>query len=82
MCTTDDKVCRLRNMFCKIKYIAFKIKILTVLLLCRSFANCAKFLRTPFFKRTSLDQYFCNEYLVRAIVLEQLARTFSVQAAA
>ena len=27
MCTTDDEVCRLRNMFCKIKYIVFKIKI-------------------------------------------------------
>ena len=39
MCTTDDEVCRLRNMFCKIKYIVFKIKILTVLLLCRSFEN-------------------------------------------
>ena len=38
MCTTDDEVCRLRNMFCKIKYIVFKIKILTVLLLCRSFS--------------------------------------------
>ena len=30
MCTTDDEVCRPRNMFCKIKYVAFKIKILTV----------------------------------------------------
>ena len=39
MCTTDDEVCRLRNMFCKIKYIVFKIKILTVLLLSRSFGN-------------------------------------------
>ena len=39
MCTTDDEVCRLRNMFCKTKYIVFKIKILTVLLLCRSFGN-------------------------------------------
>ena len=39
MCTTDDEVCRLRNMFCEIKYIVFKIKILTVLLLCRSFQN-------------------------------------------
>ena len=29
MCTTDDEVCRLRNMFCKTKYIVFKIKILT-----------------------------------------------------
>ena len=37
ICTTDDEVCRLRNMFCKIKYIVFKIKILTVLLLSRSF---------------------------------------------
>ena len=27
MCATDDEVCRLRNMFCKIKYIVFKIKI-------------------------------------------------------
>ena len=27
MCTTDDEVCRLRSMFCKIKYIVFKIKI-------------------------------------------------------
>ena len=26
MCTTDDEVCRLWNMFCKIKYIVFKIK--------------------------------------------------------
>ena len=26
MCTTDDEVCRLRNMFCKIKYIVFNIK--------------------------------------------------------
>ena len=26
MCTTDDEVCRLPNMFCKIKYIVFKIK--------------------------------------------------------
>ena len=39
MCTTDDELCRLRNMFCKIKYIVFKIKILTVLLLCPSFGN-------------------------------------------
>ena len=39
MCTTDDEVCRLRNMFCKIKYIALKIKILIVLLVCRSFGN-------------------------------------------
>ena len=39
MCTTDDEVCRLRNMFCKTKYIVFKIKILTVLLLCRSFGH-------------------------------------------
>ena len=39
MYTTDDEVCRLQNMFCKIKYIVFKIKILTVLLLCRSFGN-------------------------------------------
>ena len=39
MCTTDDEVCRLRNMFCKVKYIVFKTKILTVLLLCRSFEN-------------------------------------------
>ena len=43
MCTTDDEVCRLnmfwRNMFCKIKYIVFKIKILTVLLLYGSFGN-------------------------------------------
>ena len=30
MCTTDDEVGRLRNMFCKIKYIVFKIKILMV----------------------------------------------------
>ena len=30
MCTTDDKVCRLRNMFCKIKYIVFKIKIFSI----------------------------------------------------
>ena len=29
MCTGDDEVCRLRNIFCKIKYIVFKIKILT-----------------------------------------------------
>ena len=41
MGTTDAEVCRLRNMFCKIKYIVFKIKILTVLLLCRSFRNTA-----------------------------------------
>ena len=27
MYTTDDEVCRHRNMFCKIKYIVFKIKI-------------------------------------------------------
>ena len=27
MCTTDDEVYRLRNMFCKIKYIVFKIRI-------------------------------------------------------
>ena len=39
MCTTDDEVCRLRKMFCKIKYIVFTIKILTVLWLCRSFQN-------------------------------------------
>ena len=31
MCTTDDEICRLRNMFCKIKYIVFKMKILTKL---------------------------------------------------
>ena len=30
MCTTDDEVCRLRNMFCKIKYIVFKINILSI----------------------------------------------------
>ena len=34
MCTTGDEVCRLRNMFCKLKHIVFKIKILNVLLLC------------------------------------------------
>ena len=39
MCTTDDELCRLPNMFCKIKYIVFKRKILTVLLLCPSFGN-------------------------------------------
>ena len=39
MCTTDDEVCRLRNMICKIEYIVFKIKILTVLLLCRLFGE-------------------------------------------
>ena len=39
MCTTDDEVCRLQNMFCKIKYIVFKIIILTVSLLCHSFGN-------------------------------------------
>ena len=39
ICATDDEVCTLRNMFCKIKYIVFKIKILTVLLLSRSFGN-------------------------------------------
>ena len=27
MRTTDEEVCILRNMFCKIKYIVFKIKI-------------------------------------------------------
>ena len=41
MCTTEMK-------FCKIKYIVFKIKILTVLLLCRSFGNLT-FLIKPFF---------------------------------
>ena len=30
MCATDDEVCRLRNMFRKIKYIVFKIKKLIV----------------------------------------------------
>ena len=39
ICTTDNEVCRLRNMFYKIKYIVFQIKILTVLLLCRSFVK-------------------------------------------
>ena len=39
MCTADNEVCRLRNMFCKIKYIVFTIEILTVLWLCRSFQN-------------------------------------------
>ena len=39
ICATDDEVCRLRNKFCKIKYIVFKIKILTVLLLSGSFGN-------------------------------------------
>ena len=29
MRTTDDEVCRLGNMFCKIRYIVFKIKIFT-----------------------------------------------------
>ena len=29
MCTTDDEVCKLRNMFCKIKSIVFKIYIYT-----------------------------------------------------
>ena len=47
MCTTDDKVCRLRNMFCKIKYIVFKIKILTVLLLCHSFGNVVLVILKP-----------------------------------
>ena len=42
-------------------------------------ANYAKFLRTSFFKRTAVDKYFCDEYLVPAIVLEQLARIFPVQ---
>ena len=27
MCTTDDEVCRLSNMLCKIKHIIFEIKI-------------------------------------------------------
>ena len=40
MCTIDDEVCRLRNMFCKIKDIVFKIKMLTVLLRCRLFEDC------------------------------------------
>ena len=39
MCTTDDEVCKLRNVFCKTKYIIFKIKILTVLLLYRLFGK-------------------------------------------
>ena len=39
MSTTDDEIRRLGNMFYKIKYIVFKIKILTVLLLCCSFGN-------------------------------------------
>ena len=30
MCTTDGEVCRLQNMFCKMKYIVFQIRILTV----------------------------------------------------
>ena len=29
MRATHDEVCRLRNMFCKIRYIVFKIKIKT-----------------------------------------------------
>ena len=36
---TEEEVCILWNMFCEIKSIAFKIKILTCLLLCRSFGN-------------------------------------------
>ena len=39
MCRTGDEVYRLRTMFCKIEYIVFKIKILTILLLSRSFGN-------------------------------------------
>ena len=35
----EEQVCRLRNLFCKIKHIAFKIKRLTILLLCHSFGN-------------------------------------------
>ena len=26
MCTTDEELCRHRKMFCKIKYIVFKVK--------------------------------------------------------
>ena len=36
---TEDEVCILWNMFCKIISIALKIKILTFLLLCRSCEN-------------------------------------------
>ena len=36
---TEKEVCILRNMFCEIKSIAFKIKILTCLLLYCSFEN-------------------------------------------
>ena len=36
---TEEEVCIFRNMFCEIKSIVFKIKILTCLLLCRSFRN-------------------------------------------
>ena len=28
MSTAEDEVCRFRNMFCKIKYIVFKIKLI------------------------------------------------------
>ena len=42
ICTTDDEVCRLRNMFFKKKCIVFKIKILTALLLCPSFGSVLK----------------------------------------
>ena len=32
MCTTNDEVCRLQNMFCKTKYIVFKINMLATVI--------------------------------------------------
>ena len=32
MCTTNDEVCRLQNMFCKTKYTVFKINMLATVI--------------------------------------------------
>ena len=44
MLLATEEVCIFRNMFCEIKSIVFKIKILTCLLLCLSFGTVKNFL--------------------------------------
>ena len=57
MCTTDSKLCRFRNMFCKIKYIVFKIKILILNLSFLDFAVFGSVIKTTRRKNTNLTTH-------------------------
>ena len=57
ICTTDDEECMLRNIFSKVKYIVFKIKILIVLLLCCSFGNGENTIAAIDYRAVSLLRY-------------------------